>query len=135
MIPASAVVALGSGLILKLFGGSYAAEAKPLLIAFAAGGLAVALTTWANFALKLTGQMRQLVVNNVVYVTVSVSLTLLWASRGLVWVGVAWGAGNLASGVVALVAVLGHRRRSLAAVRAQKHQLELDPPRTVEAQA
>ncbi|MDT7679530.1 MAG: hypothetical protein QOD82_7432 [Pseudonocardiales bacterium] len=134
MIPAAAVVAAGSGLILSLFGGSYATEARPLLMAFAAGGLAVALYTWANFALKLTRQMRQLVLNNVIYAVVSISLTVLWAPRGLVWVGLAWGAGNLASGVVALVAVLGRRRRSLAVIRRQERELEPGQPRTVEAQ-
>lgn len=143
MVPAAAVVALGSGLILKLFGGSYATEARPLLMVFAAGALAVALSSWSNFALKLTRQMRQLVVNNLVFATVSISLAFLWAERGLVWIGWAWAAGNLASGLVALTALLGHRRRSLASLRRSEREPESEPElgpdpghtRTVESQA
>ncbi|MQY12764.1 hypothetical protein SRB5_29030 [Streptomyces sp. RB5] len=113
-IPAAAVVAAGGGLLLRMFGGSYAEQARPLLTAFCVGALAVALTTWANFALKLTGQLRQLVFNNSVFSTVTIGLTAGYASRGLVWAGWAWTAGNLASGLVALTALLLHRRRGAA---------------------
>lgn len=108
--PSAAVVAGGSGLILWVFGPGYSDAAGPLLVAFAVGSLAVALSAWANFALKITRQLRQLVVNNAVFAVVTVSLALLWAHRGLVWIGWAWGLGNLASGLVALVAVVRGRR-------------------------
>ncbi|GAA4006680.1 MULTISPECIES: lipopolysaccharide biosynthesis protein [Streptomyces] len=108
--PAAAVIAGGSGLILWVFGPGYSDAAKPLLVSFALGSLAVALSAWANFALKITRQLRQLVVNNAVFAVVTVSLALLWAPRGLVWIGWAWGLGNLASGLVALVAVVRGRR-------------------------
>lgn len=132
MIPAAGTVVAGSGLILRLFGGSYGTEARPLLMVFALGALAVALSSWSNFALKLTRQMRQLVVNNLVYAAVSISLAAAWAHRGLVWIGFAWGLGNLASGLVALVALLGHRHRALAALRRQNREHQAHP---VEAQA
>jgi O-antigen/teichoic acid export membrane protein len=108
--PAAAVVAAGSGLILWVFGPGYAEAAGPLLVASAIGSLAVALSAWANFALKITRQLRQLIVNNAVFALVTISLALLWAPRGLVWIGWAWGLGNLASGLVALTALLRRRR-------------------------
>lgn len=108
--PAAAVVAAGSGLILWVFGPGYSDAAGPLLIACAIGSLAVALSSWANFALKITRQLRQLIVNNAVFAVVTISLALLWAPRGLVWIGWAWGLGNLASGLVAVTALLRGRR-------------------------
>lgn len=108
--PAAAVIAGGSGLILWVFGPGYAEAAGPLLVAFAVSSLAVALSAWANFALKITRQLRQLIVNNAVFALVTVSLALLWAPRGLVWIGWAWGLGNLASGLVAMIALLRGRK-------------------------
>jgi O-antigen/teichoic acid export membrane protein len=110
--PAVAAVALGGGLLLRMFGGTYAAGGRPLLAVLACGALAVALNTWASFALKLTGQMTQLILSNVVYVLVTLGLTALWARNGLVWVGCAWGLGNLASGLYAAAALPAGRRKS-----------------------
>jgi O-antigen/teichoic acid export membrane protein len=105
-IPAAAAVALGSGLLLRLFGGSYTAQAQPLLVVLAVGALAVALNTWASFALKLVRKLKHLILSNVVYAGVTIGLAALWAHHGLVWLGAAWAAGNLASGLYALAALL-----------------------------
>ncbi|WP_371497935.1 lipopolysaccharide biosynthesis protein [Kitasatospora sp. NBC_00374] len=119
-VPAALIVAAGAGLLLRLFGGSYAAEARPLLTVLALGALAVALNTWASFALKLTRRMGPLVFSNVVYAVVTIGLAMLWSHRGLVWLGWAWGAGNLASGLVAMAGLPGWRRgRARAAEREQ----------------
>jgi O-antigen/teichoic acid export membrane protein len=115
-IPAAVVVAAGSGLLLRLFGGSYADRAQALVVAFAVAALAVALNTWTNFALKLTRQMGALLLCNTVYAVVAIGCALLWAPKGLVWLGWAWGAGNLVSGLVALVALAARRRRRTVAV-------------------
>ncbi|WP_435283660.1 lipopolysaccharide biosynthesis protein [Streptomyces koelreuteriae] len=109
-VPAAAAVAGGSGVVLWLFGPDYAETAQPLLIAFAAGSLAVALSAWAGYALKITRQLRPLIAANAVFALVTVGLALLWAPRGLVWIGAAWGLGNLACGLVALGALLRGRR-------------------------
>ncbi|WP_441245661.1 lipopolysaccharide biosynthesis protein [Kitasatospora sp. McL0602] len=108
-VPAVAVIALGSGLLLRLFGGVYEARAHGVLVVLALGALAVALNTWASFALKLAGRMTHLILSNVLFAVVSVGLAAAWAPRGLVWVGWAWGVGNLASGLYAAVALLGGR--------------------------
>ncbi|WP_037601356.1 lipopolysaccharide biosynthesis protein [Streptacidiphilus rugosus] len=113
-IPAVVAVALGSGLLLRLFGADYARGAGSLLTVLACGALAVALNTWASFALKLTRQMKHLILSNVVYVVVTLGLAVYWAPRGLVMIGWAWGIGNLASGLYAAFALLG--RRPLPAV-------------------
>jgi O-antigen/teichoic acid export membrane protein len=109
VFPAAAALALGSGLLLQIFGGSYAARGHGLLVVLAGGALPVALNTWASFALKLAGRMRHLILSNVVYAVVTIGLAAAWAPRGLVWLGWAWGAGNLASGLYAAVALLGRR--------------------------
>ncbi|MFJ5922054.1 lipopolysaccharide biosynthesis protein [Kitasatospora sp. NPDC092948] len=109
--PAAIVVALGSGPLLKVFGAGYAGQARPLLVAYAIGALAVALNTWVAFALKLTGQLRNLVIGNLVYVAVTVGMALRTAPRGLVWLGWSWGAGNLAAGLVGLVGLFWWRHR------------------------
>ncbi|MFJ1704441.1 lipopolysaccharide biosynthesis protein [Kitasatospora sp. NPDC088346] len=108
-LPAVVVVALGSGLLLRMFGGGYATRAHGLLVVLACGALAVALNTWASFALKLARRMKHLILSNVVYAVVTIGLAALWAPRGLVWLGWAWGAGNLASGLYAAVALIGRR--------------------------
>jgi O-antigen/teichoic acid export membrane protein len=106
-VPAAVAVALGSGLLLRIFGGSYADRAQGLLVVLAVGALAVALNTWASFALKLARRMKHLILSNVIYAVVTIGLAAVWAPRGLIWLGWAWGVGNLASGLYAAVALLG----------------------------
>jgi O-antigen/teichoic acid export membrane protein len=108
-LPAVAVVALGGGLLLRMFGGAYATRAHALLAVLACGALAVALNTWASFALKLARKMKHLILSNVVFAVVTIGLAAVWAPHGLMWLGWAWGAGNLASGLYAAVALLGRR--------------------------
>jgi O-antigen/teichoic acid export membrane protein len=83
-------------------------------VVLAVSALAVALNSWASFGLKLTRQLKPLVFSNVVFAAVSIGLALVWAPRGLVWIGWAWGAGNLASGLAALIPLLARRRRRSA---------------------
>ena len=105
-LPAAVLLAAGSGLLLQPFGGAYADHAQGLLEVLALGAVAVALNTWASFAIKLAGRMAALIGSNVVYVLVTVGLAAGWPERGLVWFGWAWFLGNLASGLVALVALV-----------------------------
>ncbi|GAA1943527.1 lipopolysaccharide biosynthesis protein [Kitasatospora viridis] len=108
-LPAAVVLAAGSGLLLRLFGGAYPARAQGLLVVLAVGTVAVALNTLTSFALKLVRRMAPLVWSNVVYAVVTTGLAAAWADRGLVWFGYAWGLGNLASGLVAALALLRTR--------------------------
>ncbi|MER7844415.1 polysaccharide pyruvyl transferase family protein [Kitasatospora sp. NPDC096077] len=105
-LPAAVVLAAGSGLLLRLFGGSYPARAQGLLVVLAVGTGAVALNTVGSFALKLVRRMAPLVWSNVVYAVVTVGLAAAWAGHGLIWFGYAWGLGNLASGLIAVLALV-----------------------------
>ncbi|MFF9053795.1 lipopolysaccharide biosynthesis protein [Streptomyces erythrochromogenes] len=108
-VPAVAVVAAGSGLLLLVFGGGYTAAASGLLRVLALAALAVALNTWACFGLKLAQRMKQLIAANAVLACTTIGLSAWWAPHGLVWVGCAWGIGNLAAGLFATVALLRGR--------------------------
>ncbi|MEU9706904.1 lipopolysaccharide biosynthesis protein [Streptomyces sp. NPDC047981] len=109
-VPASVVLVVAAGLVLRLFGGSYVDHARGPLIVLTLGALAVALRTWASFGLKLAGRLRHLVASGVVLTVVSVGLALAWAPKGLLWIGFAWLVGNLASGCYACLALFTRRR-------------------------
>ncbi|MFE5614273.1 lipopolysaccharide biosynthesis protein [Streptomyces sp. NPDC056463] len=109
-IPASVVLVVAAGLVLRLFGGSYVDHARGPLIVLTVGALAVALRTWVSFGLKLAGRLRHLVASGVVLTAVTVGLAIAWAPKGLVWIGFAWLVGNLASGVYGCIALFARRR-------------------------
>lgn len=116
-LPAGAVVALGSGLLLSFFGAGYASNARSLLAALAVGTVGVVVNTWASNALRVHRRLRAMVASNAVFLLVTVGMALAFSSKGLVWLGWAWDAGNLASGIAAAVCV-PWPRRAAQAVRA-----------------
>jgi O-antigen/teichoic acid export membrane protein len=91
--------------ILRLFGDDYARIGTTTLIIFAATSLAVAFHTWTSFLLRVTCQMRALVLSDVVFVAVILAVALYKVPDGLDWAPIAWGAGNLVAGVVAAAAL------------------------------
>lgn len=105
-VPAAAVVVLGGGLLLHVFGAGYAQHARPLLTVLAIAALPVALNTWACFALKLAQHMRQLIAANAIMAVLSIGLSVAFADRGLVWVGYAWAVGNAVAGVFATASLI-----------------------------
>ncbi|MFJ8634586.1 lipopolysaccharide biosynthesis protein [Streptomyces sp. NPDC093568] len=113
-VPAALVVVIGGGLLLRMFGGAYAQEARSLLTVLAIGALPVALNTWACFALKLAQRMRRLIAANTIMAGLSIGLGFAFADRGLVWIGYAWVTGNTVAGVFATVSLI--RRPRLAPV-------------------
>ncbi|WP_405470891.1 lipopolysaccharide biosynthesis protein [Streptomyces canus] len=109
-VPAAAVVVLGGGLLLKMFGAEYEDQARPLLTVLAIAALPVALNTWACFALKLAQRMRHLIAANTIMASLTVGLASAFADRGLVWIGYAWATGNAVAGLFATASlVLGSR--------------------------
>lgn len=104
-LPAAAAVAAAGGLVLSLFGAQYTENARALLLVLALGTAAVALNTWASNALRVYRKLRAMVVSNFVFVLVTVPAAVLLAGRGLAWLGWAWDAGNLASGLAAAVCI------------------------------
>ena len=102
LVPGTGVVCLAAGLLLGLFGQTYAQHARGLLILLVVGSLAVALNNWTSNALRVIGRMRPFVWSNVLFAAVSIGTAFVMAPRGLLWVGGAWVAGNFVSGVVCL---------------------------------
>jgi O-antigen/teichoic acid export membrane protein len=109
IVPGAGIAAAGSGLLLRLFGSGYELGARPLLVVLSVGSLAVAFNTWATCALRVGRRLRPLVLCNVLFAAVTIGFALTFASRGLVWLGWAWGAGNLASGVLAAAFIVRGR--------------------------
>lgn len=105
VVPGALVLAVGSRLLLTFFGAAYSQNAASVLSAMSLGGIAVALNLWGASALRVYRRLRAMLASNVVFLVVTVGLALAMASRGLVWVGWAWDAGNLAAGVVALACI------------------------------
>jgi O-antigen/teichoic acid export membrane protein len=98
--------------ILQLFGDDYARMGTTTLILFTASSLAVAFNTWTSFLLKVTRQLRALVLSNVVFLGAVLGIAVVQISDGLAWAAIAWGIGNLLSGVVSATAlVLGNKWR------------------------
>ncbi|WP_330455744.1 oligosaccharide flippase family protein [Streptomyces sp. NBC_00820] len=120
-VPAVLVVCLLARPVLTVFGPRYAADGTATLIAFTVSALAVAFNTWVSFLLKVTRQLVAMVVSNVVLAAVVLAVAVSRLDHGLQWAAVAWGVGNLASGIVAGAALLAgglrepysgrHRRR------------------------
>ncbi|MGW4393921.1 oligosaccharide flippase family protein [Amycolatopsis nivea] len=105
VLPAVSVTVALAKPVLSLFGASYAANARNCLVVLAVSALAVAFNTWSGFLLKVTRQLPALNLSNLVYAGVTVGLAALGAQHNLVWIAVAWGVGNLASGLVAVAAL------------------------------
>lgn len=108
--PAALAVMASAKIILGLFGEEYVSRGTGALVVFTASSFAVAFKTWASFLLKVTRQLPAMVAADVVLVGVILGLVSCTSRGGLHWVALAWGAGNLASGVVA-VAALGSGAR------------------------
>jgi O-antigen/teichoic acid export membrane protein len=111
IIPPAIVLGAGGKWLLLVFGSEYSDKAWPALLVLSLSAPAVAAYGWAATLLKATGQLRAMIACNVVYAVVTISLTAVLASRGLVWVAVAWLAGNTAATLTATAPLLRHRSR------------------------
>jgi O-antigen/teichoic acid export membrane protein len=129
MLPAAVVIALASRLLLTFFGATYAANANSLLSAMALGGIAVALNIWGSNALRVYRKLRAMLVSNLVFLVVSVGAAALLAPKGLVWVGWAWDAGNLASGAAALMCIPWRSHAGAVDATASAWATDADEPR------
>ena len=109
MIPASALLAALGPFVLRLFGTAYAASTRPLLYAFAASGPFVAAYILGISMLRLKKMERETIIANGFYACSIIGMTLLWASKGLGWIGGAWLVGNLTTGIL----IAGLYRRGL----------------------
>ena len=104
LCPAIALTVLLGYQLLRMFGESYAAHGYSALVLLAVGAVAVALNSWASSLLRVTRQLRAAVLSNAAYVVVIVGLPFIWHRPGVTCYAVAWGVGNLVSGVWAFLA-------------------------------
>ena len=126
-IPTGVLVAVTARWLLMVFGGAYSQHAASALTVLAIATPSVACYVWATTILRITKQLRELIGANVVYALATVGFALNWAHRGLAWIGVAWLAGNLLSGMVAAAAAARHLRMSPRPARPAEPQAEKPP--------
>jgi O-antigen/teichoic acid export membrane protein len=98
--------------ILTLFGPSYVETATGVLAVLALSSFTVALNCWTTFLLKVTAQLKAMVLANLALAATIIGGAV--SARGAVDVAVAWGAGHAFSGIVALLALLQWRRQHAA---------------------
>ncbi len=110
LIPAVLFALLGGDVILSVFGPNYLTSAGPALVVLSVAAFAVALYSWGNALLRITGHLTGIVVVNLLYSGTIIGLAVLWADRGPVWAGLAWAAGNLIAGLLAVAVVVRGRR-------------------------
>jgi O-antigen/teichoic acid export membrane protein len=105
------VTAIAAPYVLRIFGSAYSDEGSDLLVVLALASVAVAFNTWTSMLLKLTGNgVSWLVWSHVVYALAIIAGAQAVSGGQLVWIGVAWGAGNALCGLIALAGLLGSRR-------------------------
>jgi O-antigen/teichoic acid export membrane protein/glycosyltransferase involved in cell wall biosynthesis len=110
IVPSVLMIWLAGPDLLLLFGHNYVENGSALVSVLALGALPVAVNTWGSFLLRLTGQMRSLILASFACAAVSLGLAEVWAHRGLVWLGWAWFAGNIVGAVWVLAALAIHYR-------------------------
>jgi O-antigen/teichoic acid export membrane protein len=109
IIPPAIVLGAGGRWLLLVFGSNYSDKAWPALAVLALSAPAVAVYGWTGTLLKATGQLKVMIATNVVYAVVTIGLTAAMAGKGLVWVAVAWLAGNAVAGACGGMALMRHR--------------------------
>jgi O-antigen/teichoic acid export membrane protein len=115
--PAVLIVVLLAGPVLAIFGPEYVSIARGTLVVLAVSSFAVAFHVWTGFLLKMVDQLAAAVWVEVVFAVATTVLAVLAAPHGPVWIGAAWGVGNLVSAAVAAVAFLVSRRARSVVVR------------------
>lgn len=120
VIPAAAVVAIGSRLILGVFGASYSRHAQGALIFFAIAAPLVVALGINTALLRITKQTLGLVLANLTYAVVIIGLAFTWVDRGITWVGLAWLLGTCSACVVSGVFLWIGRSR----LRSASHDAE-----------
>lgn len=106
LIPAMLLTANFSPFILGIFGAEYVIAASMLLQMLALSGLFVAFYSGMGAIFKVTKNLRGVIIMNIVYAGVILAGSYLFVQHlGLIGVGWAWMAGNIAAGLVALLFV------------------------------
>lgn len=114
LVPAVIITIILSSYILRVFGGVYAAKGSLLLQLFAVSAFPVAVYSALGAIFKVTQYLRGVVVMNVVYSVVIVSVSYLLVPRhGVVAIGWAWALGNIAAATIGLLFLKRNMRRNI----------------------
>lgn len=101
LIPSAILIAILSPFLLGIFGPAYAAQSSTLLQLFTLSALPVAAYSALGAIFKVTKNLRGILYMNSVYVVVILGISALFLPQfGLITVGWAWLAGNLAATTV-----------------------------------
>ena len=100
------VIIASRHLVLGVFGQTYADRGGGVLVLLALGTFGVAVNYWTLMRLRLARQLVASVVMQAVTCVAIVGIAAVGVHTGLVGVAAAWGLGQLAGGVVGLVAAV-----------------------------
>jgi O-antigen/teichoic acid export membrane protein len=100
-VPTALLVAAAGRWLLLPFGQSYSLNAGVTMAVLALSAPSVGFFAVAATVLRIAKLLRVIIVANAIYAAVIVTLTILFASRGLPWVALAWLVGNTVAGAVA----------------------------------
>ena len=117
-LPGGLLMAAAGHWLLLVFGVTYSQHATAAVVVLAATTPAAGLYAWGVTALRITKQLRMLVLVNAVFATVTIGLAFLWTGNGVGWTAAAWLCGNVCSGLLAAAAVTlqTKARRALASL-------------------
>lgn len=111
-VPCAFLMAATARWLMMPFGQTYSHHGAVSLAVLVLSAPSVAFCSVATTVLRITNQLRAVVVTNAVYAAVIISLTLLFVGHGLPWVALAWLVGNTLAGVLAAGYAFGRLRRT-----------------------
>lgn len=110
-IPSTAVLAVGAHWLLLLFGHRYSTNGTDILVVLSLSALPLAVFNWLLTVLRLTGQLKPIVIGNVVFAVSTCLLAYLLAPWGVAILSLSWIIGLLLACLVAGVPVWRWSRR------------------------
>jgi O-antigen/teichoic acid export membrane protein len=111
-VPACLVLIVAAHWVMLTFGARYSHYGTPSLMVLALAVIPIAANNWSWTVLRLTGQLKLLVVSASVYVLAICGLAWFLAPHGLTAVAASWPVGCSLSAIVASVAVTVTPRRA-----------------------
>jgi O-antigen/teichoic acid export membrane protein len=111
-VPACLLLTVTAHWVMLIFGARYSHYGTPSLMVLALAVIPIAASNWSWTVLRLTGQLRPLVVSTGVYALAICGLAWFLAPHGLTAVAASWPVGCSVSAVVASAAVAVTPRRA-----------------------
>jgi O-antigen/teichoic acid export membrane protein len=106
LIPATAVIIFGGNILLQFFGKSYASGALQFLQIYSASTIFTSIILVANAIMNVKHQIKYLIISNISASIITLCLSYLFISDGLVGVGWGWILGQAIAGLVSLFFII-----------------------------